>query len=489
MPAVSWLPWSVDAFERARAERRPVLLSIVTSWSQSCREMDDTTYADDVVVRTIEESFVPVRVDADRQPDISDRYSLGGWPTTAFLTADGALAGGGTFVSRERMTSVLQKAAQAFTDKAAEIANVSATDSRRTGLTRAAAPSEAEMLAATYGTFDQEFGGFGTTPKFPLPAPIHLALELVRDHQDDNARRIATATLEAMGWSPLYDEGDGGFFRCADGRNWSRPHREKLLDVNAALIGLYVAASQVLSSDRYADRAHDALRYAHNWLADQVDGGWGNAQQDDREYYDAQAAAFDGRRIRPAVDHSRYSAANGAMISATLAAARAFDDTTLGTFAIASLERLLTTCYRPAQGVSHVVDAAGRRSGLLDDQVTVAAACLDAYDSTSNIVYEMMAEELMKHAMRLMWDDAHNLFRDRSAPDAHEEIGLMRVPLLPFVTNCSAASVLFRLTATSGDHEFAERAGVVLESLGGMAAEQGPQAAHYLLALRASRLR
>jgi len=95
----------------------------------------------------------------------------------------------------------------------------------------------------------------------------------------------------------------------------------------------------------------------------------------------------------------------------------------------------------------------------------------------------------MKHAMRLMWDDAHNLFRDRSAPDAHEEIGLMRVPLLPFVTNCSAASVLFRLTATSGDHEFAERAGVVLESLGGMAAEQGPQAAHYLLALRASRLR
>jgi len=62
MPAVSWLPWSVDAFERARAERRPVLLSIVTSWSQSCREMDDTTYADDVVVRTIEESFVPVRV-------------------------------------------------------------------------------------------------------------------------------------------------------------------------------------------------------------------------------------------------------------------------------------------------------------------------------------------------------------------------------------------------------------------------------------------
>ena len=143
MPAVSWLPWSVDAFERARAERRPVLLSIVTSWSQSCREMDDTTYADDVVVRTIEESFVPVRVDADRQPDISDRYSLGGWPTTAFLTADGALAGGGTFVSRERMTSVLQKAAQAFTDKAAEIANVSATDSRRTGLTRAAAPSEA----------------------------------------------------------------------------------------------------------------------------------------------------------------------------------------------------------------------------------------------------------------------------------------------------------------------------------------------------------
>jgi len=259
--------------------------------------------------------------------------------------------------------------------------------------------------------------------------------------------------------------------------------------VNAALIGLYVSASEVLGDERYADRAHDALRYAQNWLADQVDAGWGNAQHDDREYYDAQAADFDGRRVRPQVDRTLFGAANAAMISAALAAARAFDDKALGSFAVASLERLLTTCYRPAQGVAHYADASGRRGGLLDDHVAVAAASLDAFDSTGNIVYEMMAEELMRHSLRVMWDDVRGLFFDRSEPVAAEAVGLMRVRLHPFVTNCAAAAVLHRLSASSGEHDFGVRAAEVLAALAGVAAEQGPQASHYLLAARAARFR
>src|SRR6476661_10707934 len=126
MPDIHWLPWSAVPFARARAGRRPVLLSIVTGWSVACRAMDETSYADPAVVSLINTRFVAVRVDADRQPDISERYSLGGWPTTAFLTSDGAIAGGGTFVARDRMAAVLQKAAQAFVTKAADVSRAAA---------------------------------------------------------------------------------------------------------------------------------------------------------------------------------------------------------------------------------------------------------------------------------------------------------------------------------------------------------------------------
>src|SRR5207248_1439087 len=103
---VEWLPWSADAFARAERERKPVLLSIIAAWCRACHEMDRSTYADPRVAGVIRDSFVPVRVDTDRRPDINDRYNLGGWPTTAFLTPDGRLITGGTFVPLDRMGGV-----------------------------------------------------------------------------------------------------------------------------------------------------------------------------------------------------------------------------------------------------------------------------------------------------------------------------------------------------------------------------------------------
>src|SRR5688572_10617910 len=97
-PVVQWHPWNADAFERARRDGRPILLSLTAAWSAGCREMDRRTYADAGVVADINERFVPIRVDADERPDIADRYELGGIPTIAFLSPSGELIGGGTFV-------------------------------------------------------------------------------------------------------------------------------------------------------------------------------------------------------------------------------------------------------------------------------------------------------------------------------------------------------------------------------------------------------
>ncbi len=186
----------------------------------------------------------------------------------------------------------------------------------------------------------------------------------------------------------------------------------------------------------------------------------------------------------PEIDATLYAGANALMASAALRASAALDDTALGEFALKSLERVLIACYSPGAGVAHYVEGRPRARGLLDDQVAMASAQLDALASTGNVVYEMMAQELAHYAIRTMWDEREDGFFDRSTPDERDSVGLMRERRKPFVTNCDAARMLRRLSAVSGDREFADRADRTLAAMSRLAARQGPLAAHYLLAVR-----
>jgi hypothetical protein len=464
--AVSWLPWGGEAFARARAQQKPVLLSIGTAWSSSCREMDRTSYADPAVVALIHERFVPVRVDADRRPDVSERYSLGGWPTTAFVTPDGEIIGGGTFVETARLVRVLAQAADMFARKSDTIARRAAEVRDRAagaGPAGGEAPAVEELCERIFAAVDPEYGGFGAAPKFPHTAPVHLALALNGTHADPRLETLAVRTLDAMGWGGLYDEIDGGFFRCAATRDWRQPERGKLLDVNADLLALYLSAGATLGVSRFTERAADVLRFVQNWLADPLDGGWQRSEGDTALYCDGTAA----------------------MVSAALRAAARFEDTGLLEFALKSLERVALACYKPGHGVAHYHDGAPRVRGLLADQSAMAAAHLDAFEATGNIVYEMMAEELAHYAVRVMWDDRGGGFFDSGiGEDGAEPIGLMRLRQKPFVANCEAARMLLRLSATSGETEFGRLAEATLTSIAPRAAGHGPLAAHYVLAAR-----
>jgi uncharacterized protein len=478
------MPWSASAFARARAEDKPALLSIVAPWCASSSEMDRTSYSDPEVAALVNDRFVPIRVDSDRRPDISERYSLGGWPTTAFLTADGAVIGGGTFVSLDRMPSVLQRVLAAFASRRDEmsaprvVSGFSRTANSDVGFSRTLNP---ELLSTIFASFDEEHGGFGTAPKFPLIAPLDAALDAYRHTRDPRMNHIVETTLDAMGWGSLYDDVDGGFFRCAADRDWSSPSRAKLLDVNAGMMRLYLDASEALKIARYRERAVEVLRYVQTWLADPVDGGWGGSQQADDVYY---AADLEARRASapPRVDGVFYANRNATMASAALQAALLLDDTALGEFALKSLERVLIGCYSPGAGVAHCLDGGASVRGLLDDQISMAAAQLDAHAATGNIVYEMMAQELLHYAVRMMWDEDGGGFFDRSIPDAEEHVGLMCDRLKPFVTNCEAARVLRRLADTTNDREFRDRSDRTLAAMAPLAPSQGPLAAHYLLA-------
>ena len=477
--AIAWLPWRAESFARARAEGRPVLLFLAPSWCGHSAEMDSATFADTEVAALITAHFVAIRVDPDRRPDIAERYSLGGWPTTAFLTPDGDVLGGGTFIERQRLAGVLRRVSAAF-------AQGSGLRAARNPPAAAVGPGEIaspeHLIDLIAAAFDSRHGGFGSAPKFPHAAPVRLALQLYREGGSPRHRDIAVTTLDAMGWGPLYDEKDGGFFRYARRADWGEPNDEKLLDVNASMLDLYVDAAETLELERYLERAADILRYVQSWLADQVDGGWAGSQRADPAYH---AAEGDHGPDRPPIDRTLYTDWNAMMASAAIKAGRALNEPSLSEFAIRSLERIALLCYRPGGGMAHYHDGEAQVRGLLDDQIAMAAAQLDAFEATGDIVSEMLAEELALHAVNLLWDGDGGGFFDR-APDQAADVGLLGERRKPFAANCAAARLLDRLGRTANKPRYRELAERTLSAIGPRAAGEGPLAADYVLAVRAA---
>ena len=454
--AVHWVPWKPEAFARARDHRKPILLSVCAGWSHGCREMDRTTFAAADLVDIINESFVAIRVEADERPDIAERYDLGGIPTTAFLTPDGHVIGGGTFIDESRMRDVLPRVLTVdFAEVKSEVASQPAVQSRD-GSTW---PDEA-LQNVVFATFDEAHAGFGGAPKFPHTAPVRLALEIHALTGNPAMLERATRTLDTMGWGALYDDENGGFFRYCTSIDWTNPAREKLLVTNAALLDLYLAAGEQTATERWFARAADVVAFIERTL---------------RRRDDAWRASAD-------VELSRVlSDANASAVSAMLYAAQVFKDDALGTRAIDALEHVLLAAYKPGDGVAHC----GGVRALLSDQVAMSSATLDAWEATGNIVYRMMAEELMHYALRTMWDAQNGGFFDRAPAAYQDEPIASRAPLRPFVLNCEAAIVLHRLAHAIDDAVFQQRAVEALASVGRVASAYGPHAAHYLLARRA----
>jgi uncharacterized protein len=502
---IDWLDWHTDVFRRAEAERRIVLLALGAAWCPWTRRMDETCYRDREVVALVVRSFVPVRVDADRRPDIADRYHCGGWPTTAFLTPDGHVLSAGTYVPPERMTKLLRQVAEAYGARG---------DDRRGDPSHgrharepAPSPPAAEPDAAAVDwacdrmreTYDLEHGGFGTSPKVPQPHALLLALDQVRVRPQADLQEVVTGTLDAMAFGPLYDEVSGGFFRYADGPDWSNPHHEKLSSVNAAMLRVYLEAWARFARDRDRDRALDIMRYVSVTLSDPEEGGFFASQSADPAYYTATA---EGRRTSqaPAVDRTLFTDANGLMVASWLRAAELFANDGLRDVAIRSLERVILATYRPGHGVAHYAECApcgeearlvrrGEREpmrGLLADQVATTEALLETHAATGNGLYVELAEELMRYALRVLWDDQAGGFFDRR-PEDTGDIGRLGWRLKPLVLNCDAARVLIRLARSSGEHEFADRAREILRVLAPVYREHDLDGAAYGLAVSAFR--
>lgn len=445
-----WFEWSPAAFARAAAENRPILLSLVTAWSDECAMMDQATYAQHAVASVIEERFVPMRVDADRRPDINERYNLGGWPTTVFLTSEGDILSGGTYFDAPQLTAAMLHVADAYRNRVDEIrARSAAVRSVRIGGRLSHGDGQpdrhridpAEVVAhfrsLLINRFDPVYGGFGAEPKHPHQYALLFALSLAGQGERVLEEMVST-TLDQM--TNLWDVERGGFYRYADSRDWSSPNSGKTLEENAALLHVYVEAALQLRDERFRERAAAIVRWVKGAMIDSAEGGFFNA------------ASSRG------IDRTMYVDKNAIMAGAFIRAAALFDDIWLRDFALKSLDAVIAPAYKPGDGVAHVRESGGGRAvrGLLTDQIHVAGALIWAHAATGQLPYSMLAAELMQFVIRTMWDEGAGAFRDRVD---------LADPVIPFQLNCHAAVVLDRLGILTSDVTYQDRARLILETL------------------------
>jgi uncharacterized protein YyaL (SSP411 family) len=291
---VDWLPWGPQALERARAQDRPLLVSIGYSACHWCHVMERESFEDEQVAALMNASFVCVKVDREERPDIDAIYmealqamtGSGGWPLNVFLTPEQMPFFGGTYYPpqpRSGMPSwrqVLEAIAQAWSEQSGEIRErVEQMRSRLAGaaLLRASqAPldpsSLAEALERLADSFDQRHGGFGGAPKFPQPTVIEFLLGEAATGGEPQAAEMALASLRAIACGGIHDLLGGGFHRYCVDATWTVPHFEKMLYDNALLAGAYLHAFKLDGDPRLLDTGLRAIEFLRREMQDPEGG-------------------------------------------------------------------------------------------------------------------------------------------------------------------------------------------------------------------------
>jgi uncharacterized protein len=282
---VDWYPWGEEAFAKARAEDRPVFLSIGYSTCHWCHVMEHESFETERVADALNTDFVSIKVDREERPDVDDIYmqavqmmtGSGGWPLSLFLTPDGRPFYGGTYFppssrwGRPGFLQILSAIAEAWKTKREELeasagemlahlqAGAAVSRTAGEGLPPAALLETAYTAIARQ--FDPADGGFGGAPKFPPTMRLELLLRRWLRTGDGEARRMVETTLDRMAAGGMYDQVGGGFHRYSVDARWLVPHFEKMLYDNAMLARVYTLAYRAFGRPDDARIARETLDY------------------------------------------------------------------------------------------------------------------------------------------------------------------------------------------------------------------------------------
>ena len=537
---VDWYPWGDEAFERARAEDKPVLLSVGYAACHWCHVMEHESFEDDETAELMNERFVSIKVDREERPDVDSLYmdavvaltGHGGWPMTVFLTAEGEPFLGGTYYPPEprhglpSFRQVLEAVSNAYRERRGDIATQASAVVEAVRRAAELAPSNDPLTESMLGEatralarqFDRDWGGWGGAPKFPQASTLEF---LLRMHLlgDEEALPMVTATLDAMAAGGMYDLVGGGFHRYSVDREWVVPHFEKMLYDNALLAAIYLHAWAVTGEERYRRVTEETLDYMLRELR-LPEGGFASAQDADTEGVEGltftwtaeegvreellqpfehgrsvirgdlsdeeRARLFEIReqRPKPLRDDKAIASWNGLALAALAEAGTRFERADYLDAARALGEFLLGPLSD--EGRLHRTFRAGesKGTGYLEDYADVAHGLLELHVATGDLRWLREASRLARLAVELFADEERGGFF--LSPADGEELVARKKNLEDHPTpsgNSMLAYVLLRLARIYGDDDLERRAVGVFRLVHGAATRVPSAFGHALTAL------
>ena len=347
---VAWYPWGDEALARARAEDKPIFLSIGYSTCHWCHVMEHESFENPAIAEILNADFISIKVDREERPDVDRVYmafvqattGAGGWPMTVFLTPDLKPFYGGTYFpptsrwGRPGFADLLAELARVWKHDRARVDHaagelfdrlrlVTASGRRPGGETGVATPEALDAGVEQFQmAFDTRRGGFGDAPKFPRPSEL---LFLLREHARRAAggsgaqapRLMAVETLRAMALGGMRDHIGGGFHRYSVDGDWRVPHFEKMLYDQAQLVLAYLEAAQATGDAFFASVAEDTLEYV---LRDMTGSGGGFYSAEDADSVPPEHAGSPGARKTEGAFYIWSDAEIGALLGDDAAIAR-----------------------------------------------------------------------------------------------------------------------------------------------------------------------
>jgi uncharacterized protein YyaL (SSP411 family) len=329
---VDWYPWGEEALSLAQKLNKPILLSIGYAACHWCHVMAHESFEDKEIADVMNELFINIKVDREERPDLDQIYQTaqymltqrnGGWPLTMFLTPDQKPFFGGTYFPKTArynlpgFAELLKSIADAYRTQGAEI------EKQNEGLVEALkqnvpvknpqsitfddAPLEL-AIEDLKKSFDEDYGGFGSAPKFPHPTEIEFCLHRFAASKNNDVLNMALKTLERMAKGGIYDQLGGGFCRYSVDQYWMIPHFEKMLYDNALLLPLYADAWVITQNPLFKQICEETAAWVMREMQS-PEGGYYSSIDADSEHEEGKFYVWDKKEIQALLDEEEYAVA------------------------------------------------------------------------------------------------------------------------------------------------------------------------------------